>query len=152
MGNQAQTRVSRELETRETAKRPTAWKPPELLPAPNPMPGFGFRYIRVSTLNAADPINISTKRREGWEPCKASEHPELQMYLDPSQASNDTVVIGGLMLCKAPLELLEQRDAYYRKQAEGQMESVDNSLMRQNDARMPLFSERKSTTSFGKGE
>lgn len=151
MGNQS--RITRELESREVSKRPTAWKPPELLPAPNPVPGWGFRYIRVSTLNSADPINISLKRREGWEPCKASEHPELQMYLDPSQSNNDTIVIGGLMLCKAPMEMLQQRDEYYRKQAEGQMEAVDNNLMRQNDARMPLFSERKSSVSrFGNGE
>jgi len=147
-----ETRISRELETREIQKRPTTWKPPELLPAPNPMPGFGFRYIRVSTLNAADPMNISAKRREGWEPCKASEHPELLMFLDPSQSNNDTIVIGGLMLCKAPIEMLEQRDEYYRKQAEGQMSSVDSNLMRQSDARMPLFNERKSEVSFGKGK
>jgi len=146
------TRISGELETREVSKRPTAWKPPELLPAPNPMPGYGFRYIRVSTLNAADPMNISAKRREGWEPCKASEHPELHMYLDPTQPHNDTIVIGGLMLCKAPLEMLEQRDAYYRRQADGQMQAVDNNLMSQSDSRMPLFKERKSSTSFGKGK
>ena len=97
-------------------------------------------------------MNISAKRREGWEPCKASEHPELQMYLDPSQSSNDTIVIGGLMLCKAPMEMLEQRDAYYQKQAEGQMQAVDSNLMRQSDSRMPLFNERKSSTSFGKGK
>jgi hypothetical protein len=29
-----------------------------------------FRWIRVSTLNAADPLNISSKLREGWEPVK----------------------------------------------------------------------------------
>jgi len=29
---------------------------------------------------------------------------------------------------------------------------VDNSFMKQNDARMPLFSEKKATSSFGKGK
>jgi len=28
---------------------------------------------------------------------------------------------------------------------------VDNNLMRQSDARMPIFREKKSSTSFGKG-
>jgi hypothetical protein len=46
---------------------------------------------------------------------------------------------------------VEQRNRHYQKQSEGQMESVDNSLMRQNDPRMPLFNERKSSSSFGKG-
>ena len=31
------------------------------------------------------------------------------------------------------------------------MDAVDNNLMRQNDPRMPLFNEKKSTVTFGKG-
>jgi hypothetical protein len=128
-----------------------AWAPPELLPSPNPEPGYAFRWVRVSTLNTADPLNISAKRREGWEPVKASEHPELHYHIDETSASKDVVVIGGLMLCKTPEEFVKQRNEYYQKQANDQMTAVDSNLMRQSDARMPLFSERKSTTSFGKG-
>ena len=32
-----------------------------------------------------------------------------------------------------------------------QIHSVDNSLMRENDPRMPLFNERKTKVTFGKG-
>jgi hypothetical protein len=46
---------------------------------------------------------------------------------------------------------MEQRKAYYRKQTKDNMEAVDNTFMRENDPRMPLFSEKKSKTSFGKG-
>ena len=38
-----------------------------------------------------------------------------------------------------------------RQQAEAQMNSVDNTYMRENDPRMPMFKERKSTVTFGKG-
>ena len=38
---------------------------------------------------------------------------------------------------------------YENNMTKQQAEAVDNSFMRQNDARMPLFSERKSTVSFG---
>jgi hypothetical protein len=31
------------------------------------------------------------------------------------------------------------------------MDSVENTFMRENDARMPLFSQRKSEVSFGRG-
>jgi hypothetical protein len=31
------------------------------------------------------------------------------------------------------------------------MSSVDNNFMRENDPRMPVFSERKSKTTFGSG-
>jgi hypothetical protein len=58
---------------------------------------------------------------------------------------------GGLLLCKIPKETMEQRDAFYRHQNTSQMEAVDNNFMRTNDERMPLFSEKKSSVSFGKG-
>ena len=41
--------------------------------------------------------------------------------------------------------------AYYQQQADAQMQSVDNTYMRENDPRMPMFKERKSTVTFGKG-
>lgn len=147
-----ETRLTRNLESREKNTRKQSWAPPELLPAPNPEPGYKFRWVRVSTLNSPDPINISAKRREGWEPVKASEHPELQFHIDPESNSKDVVVIGGLMLCKTPEEFVEQRNAYYQKQANDQMNAVDNNLMRQSDPRMPLFNERKSSTTFGSGK
>jgi len=123
-----------------------------LLPTPNPEPGYAFRWVRVSTLNTADPLNISAKRREGWEPVKASEHPELQYHIPEDTISKDVVVIGGLMLCKTPEEFVEQRNNYYAKQANDQMNAVDNNLMRQSDPRMPLFNEKKSSTTFGSGK
>jgi hypothetical protein len=146
-----ETRLSRELETRKKSERKPKWAPPELLPTPDPEPGFKFRWVRVSTLNNADPINYSQKRREGWEPVKASEHPELHAHLLETDNSKDTVVIGGLMLCKTPEEFVEDRNNYYSAQASGQMEAVDNNFMRQSDPKMPLFQERKSSTTFGKG-
>ena len=63
----------------------------------------------------------------------------------------DNIVIGGLMLCKAPVELVEERNAYYNEQAKSQMSSVDNNLMRENDPRMPLFNDRKTKVTFGTG-
>jgi hypothetical protein len=66
-------------------------------------------------------------------------------------ATTGNVEIGGLMLCKMLKELAVSRDEYYQNQAQNQMESVDNHFMRNNDPRMPLFSERKSTTSRGAG-
>ncbi len=148
----AENKLSRELQTRTVQERPRQWAAPELLPEPDKQPGFAYRWIRVSTLNNADPRNISAKLREGWEPVKIEEQPQFQLLVDPSSRFKDNVEVGGLLLCKTPEELVVQRNTHYQKQAEGQMESVDNSLMRQSDPRMPLFSERKSSTSFGKGK
>jgi hypothetical protein len=50
-----------------------------------------------------------------------------------------------------PEELAESRSAYYQKHSKAQMDSVDNSFMRNSDPRMPLFSEKTSKTTRGVG-
>ena len=147
-----QHRGKRDSDTRETDARPRSWAPPTLLPDPAPEPGYTYRWIRVSTMGQADPRNVSSKLREGWEPVKAVDHPEISMYLDNDNARfKDNVLVGGLLLCKTPTEMVDQRNAYYQAQADAQVRSVDNHFMRENDPRMPLFSERKTTVSFGRG-
>lgn len=144
-------RAPRALKTRESAERPKSWAPPQLLPDPTPEAGYAYRWIRISTMNQADPRNISGKLREGWEPVKAADHPEIRLFGENDTRFPDAVIVGGLMLCKTPAEFVDQRNAYYGNQTETQMQSVDNSFMREGDARMPLFKERKSTVTFGKG-
>ena len=147
----AENRKPREIETRQQSVRPEAWKPPELLPEPDKQAGFAYRWIRVSTLNNADPRNLSAKLREGWEPVRAEEQPQFQLLIDPNSRFKDNIEIGGLLLCKTPDEFVRQRNEYYKVQGDQQMDAVDNTLMRQNDPRMPLFNERKTTSSFGTG-
>jgi len=147
----AENRIPREVATRQQDERPKQWQAPELLPEPDKQAGFAYRWIRVSMLNSADPRNLSSKLREGWEPVRAEEQPKFQLLVDPDSRYKDNIEIGGLLLCKTPIELVEQRTEYYEKQTQSQTDAVDNNLMRQNDPRMPLFNERKSSTSFGKG-
>ena len=144
-------RITRELESRDVTERPKQWQLPELLPEPDKQAGYSYRWIRVSTLNAADPRNLSAKLREGWEPVRLEEQPKFQLLADPNSRYKDNIEIGGLLLCKTPTEFVEQRNAYFANQAQNQTEAVDNNLMRQSDPRMPLFNERKSTTTFGSG-
>jgi hypothetical protein len=146
-------RLARELENRESGLRKLAWAPPQVLPSPKEQPGWVFRWIRTSLMGTADPTNTSSKFREGWEPCKAEDHPELMLQADPNSRFKGNVEIGGLLLCKAPEEMMKQRDNFYLKQAQAQMEAVDNNFMRQKDDRsnMAIFNERKSGVSFGRG-
>jgi hypothetical protein len=147
----AENKLQRELATREMSERPKQWMPPELLPEPDHQAGYAYRWIRVSMLGQADPRNLSTKLREGWEPVRIEEQPKFQLLIDPNSRFKDNIEIGGLLLCKAPEEFVDQRSDYYRNQTQAQTEAVDNNLMRQSDPRMPLFKERKSSHSFGKG-
>lgn len=147
----ATNRIDRELETQEKTIRKKAWTRPEVLPSPNPEPGYEFHWVRVSTQGQVDATNVSSKIREGWEPVKAVDHPEITLVAVENERFKDNVVIGGLMLCKAPAELIQERSAHYQQQTDSQMHSVDNSLMRENDPRMPLFNNRQTKVTFGNG-
>jgi len=147
----AENRKPRDLEDRIQAERPKQWQQAELLPEPDKDPDYAYRWIRVANLNAADPRNLSAKLREGWEPVALEEQPKFRLLADPNSRYKDNIEIGGLLLCKTPKEFVAQRNAHFAKQTQAQTDAVDNSLMRQSDPRMPLFNERKSSTSFGKG-
>ena len=144
-------KLTRELTTRAVQERPKQWAQPELLPEPDKMPGYNYRWIRVSTMNNADPRNLSAKLREGWEPVPVEEQPKFRLLADPNSRFKDNIEVGGLLLCKTPTEFVQQRNNHFAKVTQSQTDAVDNSFMRQSDARMPLFQERKSSSSFGKG-
>jgi hypothetical protein len=147
----AESRLQREITSRASLERPKQWQQAELLPEPDKAPGFAYRWIRIATLNAADPRNLSAKLREGWEVVSVEEQPKFKLLVDPNSRFKDSIEIGGLLLCKTPSEFVEQRTTHFSKQTQAQTEAVDNNLMRQSDARMPLFKESKSSSSFGKG-
>lgn len=146
-----QNRLARELDDRIAAGRPTSWQNPDSLPMPNERPGWKHRYIRISMMGQSDPSNISSKLREGYEPCKAEEYPELMLHANTEGRFKGNIEIGGLLLCRIPEEFLKQRAAFYNNQNKAQMDSVDNTFMKDSDPRMPLFAEKRSKVTFGSG-
>jgi len=146
-----QNRTAREADSRQVMQRPEAWRPPETLPSPDHRPGWTHRWVRISTMGTADPSNISSKLREGYEPCKGEDYPELMMHATTEGRFKGNVEVGGLLLCRIPEEFLRQRMDYYSNQNKAQMDSVDNNFLRESDPRMPLFSEKKTKVTFGSG-
>lgn len=128
-------RKPRELETREYTAPRYEYVPPSTLPMPKEQDGWVFRWIGIAVLGHANPSNASQRMREGWEPVPAADVPELML---PANKQGN-VEVGGLLLCKAPREMVEARNAYYRKQASMQMDSVNSTLMRESDPRMPII-------------
>lgn len=146
-----QNRLSREMEKRTAQARPMGWRAPESLPKPDDRPGWKHRWVRISMMGQPDPSNVSSKLREGYEPCKAEEYPEMMMHAISDGRFKGNIEVGGLLLCRIPTEFMEQRAQHYSNQTRAQVDSVDNNFMRENDPRMPLFSEKKSKVTFGSG-
>ena len=144
-------RTPRSVQTRERKQRKVEWKPAGLLPTPEPRDGWVYRYVRASMLGNPDNVNMSSKIREGWEPVPVSEVPELEGMSDHNSRFPDKIEIGGLILCRAPAELLADRERKLRKQTEGQMEAVDRNYMSRSDPRMPVLTPERRTrvSNFG---
>ena len=129
------------------------WFPHILCRAAAAKAGWAYRWIRVSLLNEPDNMNVSSKMREGWEPVKHADHPEIVLKADPNSQFKEGVEVGGLLLCKAPQELMDQRKAYMNDKTRQQTEAVDSQYMNQSDPRMPKFAEgQENGRRFGKGK
>lgn len=149
----AEERTPRDEDVREMEGRPSDdWMPSNNLPTPKDQDGWAFRWIRTSMVGKSDNTNVSKKFREGWVPVKAEDHPELNVMSDIDSRFDGCVEVGGLLLCKAPVEMVRRRQQYQAKRASDQMRAVDENMMREHDHRMPwLAPERSSRTSrFGR--
>jgi hypothetical protein len=147
----ATERKPRETETRAATERERAWEPPQVLPDPKPQDGYAFRWIRTAILGNADNVNASKRFREGWEPVRAEDHPELMLVSDQDSKFKGNIEVGGLLLCKTSEENVQARNKYYNDMAQRQMESVDQNYMRESDPRMPKLNESRTRVSFGGG-
>tara|TARA_R110000823_G_scaffold216020_9_gene345636 strand:- start:854 stop:1333 length:480 start_codon:yes stop_codon:yes gene_type:complete len=152
LDEEQEPRANREHETRAVYARPDTWTPPSLLPTPDPQEGYVFRWIRTAMRGEQDNTNVSRKYREGWEPVRLEDHPELRLIPDIDTRFDGSAVVGGLMLCKNSQEMMNQKRAHIQEQNRVQMDAVDQNFMREQDARMPLLKpERKTRVTFGDG-
>ena len=104
MADERAPKKPRALETREDEARDMPWEPASILPDPEPQDGWVFRWIRTSMVGTLDNTNVSKRFREGGEPVRAEDHPELQIMSDHKSdwAQKGGIEVGGLLLCKAP--------------------------------------------------
>lgn len=148
-------RIPRDTATRETEVRtPRQWIPPSLLPEPAPEAGYVLHWKRLAVHGETDATHFNKVLREGWEPCKLSDHPELKMHANPRADGQfaDMIEMGGLVLCRMPKELRDQRNAYYSGLANAQQTRVTQDYLSKNDPRMPMLNPSLTTkVEFGKG-
>ncbi len=123
------TRTPRAVEGRESSVRPREWREPTVIPEIPPRDGWSFKWVRVSSRMQEDKGNFSKRRREGWEPVRLEEMPWLIEVLGTDLTSGN-VETGGLLLCRMPTEMVEQRNRHYREIARAQRTSAEESYMR----------------------
>lgn len=145
-------RTPRTTETRENTSRKKSWVPPSVLPVPDDRDGWVHRWIRTGARGSIDNVNVSSKLRQGWEPVKSEEYPEITVLRDRNSQFEGNIEVGGLLLCRAPKEMIDERNAHYREAADNQLRAVENNLMRESDSRMPISRPQMSTkVTFGSG-
>ena len=142
-------KTSRAAETRTKTERPKEYKPPSSLDAPPAPDGFRHRWIRAESLGFNDQKNIHGRLRSGYELVRADEYEDsdFPVILDGKYAG--IIGVGGLLLARIPEELAKARIDYQRKLTEGQDESVETDLLRDQDKRMPIKVDRHSKQTFG---
>ena len=129
------------------------WTPPSSLDAPAAPQGYAHRWIRTSTAGFEDPGNVSKKLREGWEFVRAdtivselgkNDYPTL------SEGKHQGLIgIGGLVLARIPIEILEARAAYFERVTQDRVDAIDNDLLKEQHPDMPINIDRQSNVTFG---
>ena len=144
-----ENKTSRAAVTRSKTERPKEYKPPSSLDAPPAPDGFRHRWIRAESMGFNDTKNIHGRLRSGYELVRADEYDTEQypVVLDGKYAG--VIGVGGLLLARIPEELAQSRMDYQMKQTEGQDESVENDLLKDQDKRMPIKIDRNSKHTFG---
>ena len=142
-------KTSRAAGTRSKTERPKVYKPPSSLDAPPAPDGFRHRWIRAESVGFQDSKNIFGRLREGYELVRADEYKDSDYPTVTEGKYAGVIGVGGLLLARIPIELAEARMAYQRTQTEGQDESIENDLLKDQDKRMPIKIDRNSKHTFG---
>ena len=147
---QKSTRTPRANETRAKEARREPWKPPSILDAPPPPEGYTHRWIRSEVAGFDDRKNVSARTREGWELVRGDEHPDFDIPTIQDGQHAGVIGVGGLLLARIPLEIVEERKDYFRGMTRQQMTAVDNDLAREQHPAMPISKpDRQSRVTFG---
>ena len=149
MENNNDKRTSRASQTREKTAQKKVWSPPSSLDAPPAPAGFTHRWIRAETLGFHDTKNVAGRIRSGYELVRSDEYPDSDYPQVEDGKYKGVIGVGGLVLARVPEEIAKQRTEYYTKQAQDNVEAVDNDLMKEQHPSMPINIDRQTRVTFG---
>ena len=148
--NETIKKTSRKAETREKVARKRGWVPPSNLDAPEPPEGFHHRWVRSEFRGESDDKNVMGRLRSGYEFVRNDEYPDRLDLPSVSDGKYKGVIgVGGLLLMRCPVEVKEDRDAYFKRLTDEQTASVENDLMKEEHPSMPIQQGRQSRVTFG---
>ena len=151
-----ESRNVRVSETRENIRADeespdTAWKPPSLLDAPIPRPGYVQRWIATSIQGKETPDNVYKRMRAGWNPRPADTVKDKRYPTINHGQWAGSIGIEGMILCEMPEEKHKSMKAYYNGKNDSQNESIANDLdTLGRTGGMAIHQNRQSSTSRGK--
>ena len=144
------TRTPRSNSTRAKQARKEPWKPPSMLDAPPAPEGYRHRWIRAEVMGFDDRKNVAARSREGWELVRGEDHPDFEIPTIEDGKHAGVIGVGGLLLAKIPVEVVEERKEYFQSMTRNQMTAVDNDLAREQHPAMPISKpDRHSRVTFG---
>ena len=147
---QKSTRTPRNNSTRAKQARREPWKPPSMLDAPPAPEGYRHRWIRAEVMGFDDRKNVAARSREGWELVRGEDHPDFEIPTIEDGKHAGVIGVGGLLLAKIPVEVVEERKEYFQSMTRNQMAAVDNDLAREQHPAMPISKpDRHSRVTFG---
>ena len=149
MENNNDKRTSRASQTREKTSQKKVWSPPSSLDAPPAPTGFKHRWIRVESMGFNDTKNLQGRLRSGYELVRADEYPDSAFPVVEDGKYSGVIGVGGLVLARVPEEIAQQRNDYYVKQGQDNVEAVDNDLMKEQHPSMPINIDRQTRVTFG---
>ena len=142
-------RTPRASQTRDKESKPKVWTPPSALDAPPAPNGFRHRWVRAESLGFQDTKNVAGRIRQGYELVRADEYPDSDYPQVEDGKYKGVIGVGGLVLTRVPEEVAKQRQAYYAKQSQEQVEALDNDLMKEQHSSMPINIDRQTRVTFG---
>ena len=141
-------KTPRAVQTREKTTRRKPWAPPSSLDAPPAPDGFKHRWIRAEVMGIDDNKNLSSRLREGFELVRAdsgTQYPTIQEV-----KYKGVIGVGGLLLARIPVEIVEERMDYFAQQTQDKETAINNDLLKEEHPSMPISKpDRQSRVTFG---
>ena len=140
-------RTPRSQETREKTEPKRSWTQPSILPDIPFRDGWVGKWVRTDTRGAADKTNVSKRLREGGEPIDLGDYPELWTFSGGEERGK--LEVGGLIACRMPAEMVQQRSDHYRGIAKQQEDSAEEHYMRDPGELVKKFNESSRQKMYG---